>query len=359
MAYDPFARGPFPAGVRTALLRDAARDERFLPIEVWYPADDAHAGADVNPETCDGYELVPGLPKVHQSAVRDAAPRAGRFPVVVFSHGFGGHRRQSTFLCSHLASHGYVVASCDHTGNTMLDVMRMAMAQRSGNAATMDAREILPNFIALRPADARFTLDRVLDGAAGGLADHVDATRVGMTGHSFGGWTTLMMIRHDARVRAALPLAPAGGVTFLPSEELQKALDWQWGREVPTLFVVADRDSLLPLDGMHGLLEKTPSATKHMDVLENTDHMHFCDRAGEVHELFRMMPPPGAFEEAARRCPPISELTSPAQAELAIRGLATAHFDAVLRDDAGAKALAASGWDRVLAAQGVAATVIG
>jgi len=37
---------------------------------------------------------------------------------------FGGHRRQSTFFCTHLASHGYVVAAADHTGNTTLESCR-------------------------------------------------------------------------------------------------------------------------------------------------------------------------------------------------------------------------------------------
>jgi len=33
MAYDPFARGPYPVGVRTFVLRDRARDYRALPVE--------------------------------------------------------------------------------------------------------------------------------------------------------------------------------------------------------------------------------------------------------------------------------------------------------------------------------------
>ena len=132
MAYDPFARGPYPAGVRTMALSDFARGGRLLPAEVWYPATDADAGRDVDPASRDTYDLVPGFPPFSQDAVRAAAPRAGRHPVVLFSHGYGGHRRQSTFLCTHLASHGYVVAAVDHTGNTMLDVMRQMMQVMSG-----------------------------------------------------------------------------------------------------------------------------------------------------------------------------------------------------------------------------------
>ena len=99
-SYDPFARGALGVGVRTAQLVDRQRANRPLPMEVWYPAD---------------------APHVLQAAVRDAAVLAGRYPLILFSHTSNGHRRQSTFLCTHLASHGYVVAGVDHTGNTAMD----------------------------------------------------------------------------------------------------------------------------------------------------------------------------------------------------------------------------------------------
>ena len=60
--------------------------------------------------------------------MRDATPApGGPFPGVVFSHGMAGHRRQSTFLCTHLASHGFVVASPDHVGNTLPEMLPLFM----------------------------------------------------------------------------------------------------------------------------------------------------------------------------------------------------------------------------------------
>jgi predicted dienelactone hydrolase len=352
MSYDPFARGPLPAGVRTLFLHDRSRNDRSLPVEVWYPATAAHAGADQAANTQDSYEVLPGFPPVTQDAVRDAAPQAGSYPLVMFSHGFGGHRRQSTFLCTHLASHGYVVAACDHTGNTLLDVAQFAMLARSGGEIP-DTDTMIRDFVSDRPADISAALDQLLDGAATDLRALIDPERIGMAGHSFGGWTTLVATARDRRIRAALPLAPAGGTTWMPVEALRAGLDFAWGREVPTLFVVADRDSLLPLDGMRELLTRTPSQGKRMVVLENTDHMHFCDRADQVHELFRMMPPPGAFEEAARRTPPFSELTPADQAYLCIRGLGLAHMDAALKAREDAASLLAGDVRAALAARGV------
>jgi len=353
MRYNPFARGPFPVAVRTASLADAVR-QRPLAIEVWYPATDAYAGQDLADPTRDAYEVLPGLPAIHQDAVRDAVPRRGTYPLIAFSHGFGGQRRQSTFLCTHLASHGYVVAAVDHTGNTTLDVMQAILGARRGGSVP-DPLETVREFIALRPLDVRFAIDRVLDGTAGGVEALIDPSRIGVTGHSFGGWTTLAVVAQDPRIRAALPLAPAGGSNAFVGNPLGEALDFDWRRDVPTFFLVAERDSVLPLSGMHELLERT-RATKKMVVLKNGDHMHFCDRAEEAHEMFRAMPPPG-LGEVAKRVPPFSELCPAEHGYDFVRGLGLAHMDAVLKSSEAAARFLDGDIRAALAERGVNAEV--
>ncbi|MDX2166044.1 MAG: prolyl oligopeptidase family serine peptidase [Deltaproteobacteria bacterium] len=317
-------------------VSDAAR-QRELPVELWYPASDAVRGQDVAPATRDAYELIPGLPSPWQEAVRDAAPQSGRYPLLLFSHGFGGHRRQSTFFCTHLASHGYVVASVDHVGNTIHDIL-MLMLQQAQGMKIEDTPELLEHFIAMRPADAVAMLDAVLGGADAAIAPLIDRDRIGITGHSFGGWTTLMVAAREPRIGAALPLAPAGGGSHMPVQALVEALDRTWSRVVPTTYLVAERDSLLPLYGMRELQARTPG-TPRLLVLDNADHMHFCDRAAEMHEMFRSMPPPGAFAEVAKHTPPISELVDEDSGYQFVRGLGLAHFDAVLRGNEAAAAL--------------------
>src|SRR5256712_1893954 len=163
---------------------------------------------------------MPGFPFGGREAVRDATPPGGRHPLVAFSHGYGGPRRQSTFLCTHLASHGYVVASVDHTGNTMLEVVQGVMTLRSGGTLP-HPDTVLREFIALRPADISFAIDQVL-----GMDGLVDPDRIGMAGHSFGGWTTLTTTARDRRIRAAVPLAPAGGASPLPVHLLRESVDF-------------------------------------------------------------------------------------------------------------------------------------
>src|SRR5262245_8845550 len=183
MSYDPFAHGPLPVGVSTARAIDRRRGERRLSIELWYPAADRYRGLDRADPTRDAW-TVAGT-RLVQDAVGDAAPRGEPLPLVLFSHGSWAHRRQSTFLCTHLASHGYVVAAPDHTGNTTADLAEVAGRAAAGDPLSADD---VSRWIADRPADLRFVLDGLLDGD---LAALIDGTRAAAVGHSFGGWTVL------------------------------------------------------------------------------------------------------------------------------------------------------------------------
>ena len=57
-----------------------------------------------------------------------------------------------------------------------------------------------------------FVIDQMLAGQSG---LEIIPDQIGMSGHSFGGWTTLKALETDERIRAALPLAPAGGFTAM------------------------------------------------------------------------------------------------------------------------------------------------
>lgn len=342
-------------GVRTATASDPERNGRPLTFEIWHPAAVDYAGQDLAEGTRDTYDFLPGFPRVWQEAVRDAAPRSGKYPLVAFSHGFGGHRRQTTFLCTHLASHGYVVAAVDHTGNTVLDILQFVMAMQMGGEPP-DPHALLRECIEVRPADVSFMIDRVQDGIVPEIGRLVDRERVGMTGHSLGGWTTLAVVARDPRIQVALPLAPAGGSSPMPVDALMGSIDFRWRREVPTLYLVAERDSILPLPGIHDLFIRTHEP-KRMIVLKNADHMHFCDRVEETHELFRSMAPPGDFERVAKTLLPASELCPGEQAYLFTRGLGQAHMDAHLKGDESAARFLSGDVRKALADRGIDADV--
>jgi len=213
--YDPFAAGPHEVDVRTIVATDQARG-RLFPIEIWSPA---------------------------QSRLR---------PLIVFSHYSGGHRRTATFLCTHLASHGYVVAAMDHS-----EVVAPELARRAGETASERAARI-DDIIASRVPDVRFLLDHLLGGA---VDIELDAARIGLVGHSFGGWTVLAVPEVDPRARAVVALAPGGSSNPKPGI-LQVKLTFAWGRDVPTLYLAAENDVPIPLAGVYELFDRTPSAKR-------------------------------------------------------------------------------------------------
>jgi predicted dienelactone hydrolase len=348
MGYAPFDRGPLPVGVRSLELEDPARNGRRLGVEIWYPAAARHAGEDLAAATRDVYRIGPTFPSSTQAAVRDAEPAGGRYPLLAFSHGFAGHRRQSTFLCTHLASHGFVVAAVDHTGNTMVDLV---MAIGGGGAGAT-----LPEIVEARPRDLIFMVDRLLAGAGDGLTDRIAADRIGALGHSYGGWTALVVTGRDHRIRAAVALAPAGGTSPFPDGGLlAAALDPRWGRDVPALMVVADADSVLPLPGMSEVYDRIPS-TKRLVVLEEVDHFHFVDRPEEVHEFMRLVAFP-PFDRISVTMRPISELRSGSAAHAGLGALTLAHMEAVLKDSAEAARFLDRDAPDLLAAHGLPVTL--
>ena len=196
-AADPAAPGPHAVGVTRVILFDAARG-RTLQTEVWYPADESARGLPA--ATAESY-LPPELAFLAKDAtvplvaVRDGpvAP-GGPFPLIAFSHGSSGIRFQNTFQCEHLASHGFVVVAPDHQGNTYFD------GSESPAQLRID-----------RPLDIRFVYDemtRFTADRSSPFYDWIDTTKpFGVTGHSFGAYTSVEVASQDERVGAALPMA--------------------------------------------------------------------------------------------------------------------------------------------------------
>jgi predicted dienelactone hydrolase len=200
--------GPFPVGVTTLPLEDPSRPHldpdvtgpRPVTTEVYYPSTDA-AVVGVPRDVVQ----VLGVDVVETPAYRDVSRAAGAFPLILFSHGNNGIRIQSFFFAAHLASYGFIVATPDHHGNTFVDSL----------LGIVD-----PASAVNRPLDMSFLIDELLgfDTTPGNFFEGaIDAARIGLSGHSFGGYTTFALAGGafglgtftDARVKAILPQAPA------------------------------------------------------------------------------------------------------------------------------------------------------
>lgn len=347
-AYDPFVRGRLPVGVRAFEARDAARGRAF-PCEVWYPAAARHAGEDTAAATQDSFAVPLSDAPRTQAAVRDAEARAGLYPLVLYSHSSGGGRRAATFLCTHLVSHGYVVAALDHS-----ELVAPELARRQDETEARKAERV-EAWMANRVPDVRLLLDFMSGGEMLGSEVKLDAARVGVVGHSFGGWTALAAVEVEPRIRSVVAHAPAGSSRIKPGM-IPARLEFAWGRDVPTLYLVAETDVSLPLEGMRELFERTP-ATKRMVVLRRADHMHFMDDAARLHEAVRAMSFPGELAWLPREMRPMAELCTEEQAHLFTRGLTLCHLDATLRDVEEARRLLDGDLEAELAARGVEAFV--
>jgi len=174
----------------SAAIRDAERSDQ-VRYTVWYPA---QAGAKEAAITIG----PPGNPLFEVgSSAADAPVAAGRWPVLLLSHGNGGTARMMGWFGTALARAGYVVVAVDHPGNNGMDAMTAAGSILMWNRAD----DLAVAWTAVQ-AHSR-------------LAAHVDATRLGLVGYSAGGYTALVAAgaRPDmARLVAFCDANPKDGV---------------------------------------------------------------------------------------------------------------------------------------------------
>jgi len=154
---------------------------------------------------------------------------SGPFPVVVVSHGAGGDWDTHFAQAKHLASHGYAVLCLEHVGSNRERMTSGLRLMKNLDAMIHDADEVLA-----RPKDVSFALDRANEWNRDHpkMKNRLDLGRVGMMGHSFGAYTTMVVCgmrpaldwltpriepgkglgpdQTDARVRCGVALSPQG-----------------------------------------------------------------------------------------------------------------------------------------------------
>lgn len=102
----------------------------------------------------------------------------------------------------------------------------------------------------------------------GPLSGAIDPSRIGMSGWSFGGQTTLQFAARDPRVRAALALAPAG-VEFVTAD-LPLI-------EIPMMIIGAELDSFAPFGEQSRPAFESLRQPRYLVELLDTGHFAFAD----------------------------------------------------------------------------------
>lgn len=286
---DPTKAGAFPVGVTTTVCVDRTRDDkicggpRTLVTEIWYPATEESRNLPKNKfsdfmfrgqvKDLDGSLkefFSEGLAEVDKrfqnKSIRDAQPRDGKFPLIVFSHGNGGVRAQNAYWCEHLASHGYIVLSPDHTGNCAATVVNGKVIRYNPGSMALAAKD--------RPKDVSFLLDRAEAFARGEdsrFAGRIDLEHIGVAGHSFGGFTSAAIIEKDPRVDAIIPMTPVWPV--------------RTNYTTPVLIYVATEDKTIGAFGNQQVRQRFDESKGPAYFVEVPDGGHFT-----FTEMFQLNP---------------------------------------------------------------------
>jgi dienelactone hydrolase len=238
--------------------------------------------------------------------------RHGDWPVVLFSPGFGSARELNASLTDDLASRGYVVVSMSHTHESAavefpdgrVEPGLVGDGDLAGRKTAIDARV----------ADTRFVLDQVArldrgdnpdaegDPLPRGLVGALDLSRVGMFGHSYGGYTTGEAMVQDRRIDAGVNVDGAmahglGTDPYLPGEVVLRGLDRP--------FLLLGADFVDPDTGRkieHSHLERDLDPTwadfwpnqrgwKRDVHLDGSTHYGFTDLQVVVPQLASLLPP--------------------------------------------------------------------
>jgi predicted dienelactone hydrolase len=200
--------GTYPVGIRQVEFVDG---ERQLALWIFYPA------------VIDEYRARPFVMPFFQNlqlyqGAEPALGDAGR-PLLMFSHGRGSNGLYYAWFAQYLASHGYIVAALNHW-----------------RANTWDSTiAYLANKLWQRPVDIGLAITFLQGDPFWG--SRIDAGKIGVAGHSQGGFTSLWI----------------GGAKVNPEKYLAFQRGWRNNQMVPEHL----RDEL-PLDASPALAVHDP-----------------------------------------------------------------------------------------------------
>lgn len=164
--------GPYWVGMREF---EAETDFHPTTVTLWYPALNPSAlEEDVTYTTF--WSVAGSNVPILGHAILDASldVSGGPYPLVIFAHGGNTVRLMSSWLCEHVASHGFVVMAIDYA-----DSWRSA----PGNENRLSAVS--------RPLDVTWQIDLAaqLTDVEGDMAGIIDTEHIAIMGQSYGGYT--------------------------------------------------------------------------------------------------------------------------------------------------------------------------
>lgn len=310
----PRPSGPMKVGVTDFAVTDPAREDpyfggkREFAVRAWYPTDEgwegpiaAYQSAAFSRSAMFGplkSFMFGHLHRVGTQGYLDAPVNGTNRPVVVFVHGYNAFISQNTALAQDLASHGYVVLSVGMPGDAVAvefpdgRIKEFNNQRFLGNTGplyevypemhsnpppervfalvrqVLDRSPVIDEALRLQVADVRHLLDLVERGGLGKLDGHLDASRIALTGQSFGGSVAGQACYDDPRCKAAVNL---DGMQFgdLLANELGK----------PVLFMENGNQTGPWLNDMAYRAPRRPANAPEVIILrvKGSQHVDFAD----------------------------------------------------------------------------------
>jgi len=294
--------GPHAIGTQTFHMVDTSRDEiytddpadkREIMMQIWYPAEpDADGETAVYLEDLDvmGSVLAErlnlpsflldhiNLTKLSAKIDVDVLAEGEPFPVLLFSHGLRGMRQQNTAMVQELVSHGFVLATIDHTYGNVMTVFpdgRVEFYNPDVLSGEGEPPHTNTQLVQVWADDMGYVLDQLTawnDEANGDFSGRFDLSEVGAFGHSTGGGATVQFCGQDERCQAGVGL----DAWVVPVSDQVVAA----GLDEPFLFLRADLWGFDDSTENHTIAETLyaeSSETSYLATVDGANHYDFTD----------------------------------------------------------------------------------
>ncbi|HEX7189972.1 MAG TPA: hypothetical protein VF381_00215 [Thermoanaerobaculia bacterium] len=302
------SKTPAPAAPTSTATPSKTTFARYLPDETTYPV-----GSIPNAVLHDSVrnkDLVMTI---------EYPTRGGPYPVIVFSHGFGGSNVGYTPLTEYWAGHGYIVIKPSHADSGKLgpilaqrrEERRAEMEKARAEGRGRNARNApqpgqpqgqasqepdslaeaiwstqAPSDWISRAHDLTLILDNLtlLEKKYPELEGRMDTAKIGVSGHSYGAFTAMMLSgmtsfagggavhAPDARVKAAVVFSPQGTGALGLTKDSWKDVS------IPMMYVTGSLDYVTAGDAKprHDAFAYSPAGDKYFISFNGARHMTFA-----------------------------------------------------------------------------------